>query len=415
MSRALRLIAQYFMYVWDEKTTIDSIRISNEIEHQPLACRTKVSVRFKEETFDQNFYKSLLSLGLFLDDICELHTVSGETQRLAEVTPDVLSSKTSGIDLLFFKELKPISTKQIISTLKAETFYGLPASLYQHQDAHQVKVFFGAGLKPLDLKIRYEGQSRMYDGQSFILKNNQSGSISLTYLDEVGQLKVKSGRLFNYLDSSTKNQIFRHAFTPKSGMSIYTTKIRSELVGDNFLTGWPLLKELLQKGVKDELSAHTAVQVKRITHRLQRVNHREWLIAGNKKVFLVPQNEVETVLLFQKIAHQFPQLLPQGMRIDILDYSPKDIDSICKFQLSPHHPEEIIPVEFEFRLESFFKHGHDHRQVKLIICFTVNPLTFPFEHGGVNYNLNRTTPIPRLENNFDHSSIPCLILDELFR
>lgn len=414
MSRALRLIAQYFAQAWDGEISTKSIRLSNESAAEPTEYCTKISVKFEGGVFDKSLYSSLISTGFFLDDKVQLHLADGECRKISQVSQDQLEINVVGLTFILTKEAGPISPGQVIDVLRKETFFGLPELLFHNLRVSDVHVFFGANQQPLQLSQHLQTRLRAYDGLSFALKDTHTGEVRLRYLDEVGRLQSKSSSVLLYLDADLKNQVFRHAFTPKTGLDIYTAKIGSQYLGDTILDDWILLRSLVQTKVATELQEHTSAQVTRITNRLHRVNQREWLMYGRQHVFLKPNNEVETVLLFQKITHAFPQMLPAGMKVEILDYSPKDIDSICKFQPSPNHPQEIVPVEFEFELRSFFKHGHDHRQVKLLICFTVSPMSFPYSYGGVEYRLLRDAAIPRLENSFDHCSIPCLILEELF-
>jgi hypothetical protein len=157
------------------------------------------------------------------------------------------------------------------------------------------------------------------------------------------------------------------------------------------------------------------MQVMRINERVDLVQRRSVLRSDNKDFGFCPVNEIETVLLFQKISLTAPRLLPGGLALTILDYSPRDIDAICRIQQTPAHPIEIGPVEFEYSLTSFFTHGHDYRQVKLIVCFTIAELIFPFRFGGITYDLIRAGGLPKLTNLADWSSVPCLVLEELFK
>jgi hypothetical protein len=219
----------------------------------------------------------------------------------------------------------------------------------------------------------------------------------------------------NYLSASSLDELERHAYSPKVGLKIYSlfpSSLLNEIIP---LKSWRWLIEQVQEIVQSDLTRHTRDQVKRINERISALRSRNKIVITGIELGCVPQNEVETVLLFQKISLSYPNLLPQGLSVRLLDYSPKDIDSICEVQLTKDHPPVVVPVEFEFSLKSFFSHGHDYRQVYLIICYTQKPLNFPVSIGGITYDLDKTSSLPRLINTADKTFTHCLILEDMFK
>jgi hypothetical protein len=258
-------------------------------------------------------------------------------------------------------------------------------------------------------------QARAYKTHPFLSELTKVPIVEFLYIDDRSNLTTLKRPITDYIDEDLILLLTRHAYTPKVGLkicSIFPSTFFSNTVP---LATWDFIRQQVSNIVREDLNRHTKSQVDRISKRIGEVQRRKKIISGGIDFGLAPINEVETVLLFQKLALIYPNKLPGGLRVELIDYSPKDIDSICRFQLSPNHPEETGPVEFEFSLASFFKHGHDYRQVKLIICYTIKPLVFPYFYGGINYSLDKSGIMPKLTNTLDNSSVPCLILEELFK
>ena len=124
------------------------------------------------------------------------------------------------------------------------------------------------------------------------------------------------------------------AISPKVGLTISSLFPAHFFTATVPLASWDFIRAQAGLIVKEDLERHTKSQVERISRRINEVQRRKKVFHGGVELGLAPINEVETVLLFQKIALSYPAILPGGLKVLLLDYSPKDIDSICKFQLN---------------------------------------------------------------------------------
>lgn len=415
MSRTLEVLKRFVMSVRDQRTSVSGIRVSNcNNRGYPYDHTVKIMFSFSDALTDGYLLNTLKGAGLYKDDTISIQLVDEPEIQTCELEK-VPNSGVSSLTVELTREVAAATSTSIIKTLRAETIFGVPFELYKGYSISQLEVFFGASRIPLEIKNNSDSSTYSYQGLPLIVEYlSDGGEIRFFYVNEHGQLIKSLHQISEYATEGIKQRLFRHNYKPKSGILINAGFTNGSHFGNPPLLEWPSLVQMVTEKISNELDENTLNQVSRISERISSVGNRPRIKFGHHDLGLRPVNEVETVLLFQKAASLPGFRFPDGLKVEILDYSPKDIDSICRIQLTPAHPEETGPVEFEFELRSFFKHGHDHRQVKLIICYTARPLQFPYNFGGIAYRLDYSSGLPRLSNSEDHSAVPCLILDELF-
>jgi hypothetical protein len=415
MSRVLELIKRYVTDVGRGDAGVESFRLFNDPKGGGTHAPVRMSVSFRGGRVDNIFRNCLIGTGIYLDDTFSVNRLDGRSENLGSIGELPADDNCESMEIGFCYEKKPVTSDLLVKILQAETIFGLPVNLYKNFPISRLKIYFGANQAPLALSKGGPQELRVYQSHPYVFETTKAPSIEYLYLDDRANLASVKKPIVDYLNEELSQLLSRHAYTPKVGMRISSLFPASFFSDTTPLLGWAFIRQNVDAVVREDLVRHTTSQVNRISHRLREVGRRQKITYKGLDFGLMPINEVETVLLFQRIALSHPHLLPGGLKVALLDYSPKDIDSICRFQLSQNHPEEVGPVEFEYSLASFFKHGHDYRQVKLIICYTASPLSFPYAHGGISYFLDRSGDIPRLTNKADHSSIPCIIIEDLFR
>ena len=81
--------------------------------------------------------------------------------------------------------------------------------------------------------------------------------------------------------------------------------------------------------------------------------------------------------------------------------------------MNSSEPTTNVAVEFEFLLQNFFDHGHDPRQVRLILCYSMKKVSFPYDHFGVSFDLDRSGDLPKLVDKSTGNSCYVFALDEV--
>lgn len=415
MSRVIELIKRFVTDTGQSETSIESFQLSNvpKSDNGHLAVRMIVSLTGGK--LDQVFYNCLLSAGIYVDDTFKVTSIDGNCIAISDIYCIPKDGNFKSFEIVFSYEKKPVTIDLIVKSLQSETIFGLPAELFKNKPIAKLQIFFGANNEPINIKKNTAEKTRAHDSYPYVFTFTKTPYVEFNFINDRSNFVTLKRPITDYVDVDLILLLTRHAYTPKVGIKLSSVFPSNYFASTVPLASWDFLRGQVASIVSEDLSNHTKSQVNRISKRIDSVQRRAKIIYQGAQLGLVPINEVETVLLFQKIALNFPALLPGGLKVSLLDYSPKDIDSICKFQLSPNHPEETGPVEFEYSLASFFKHGHDYRQVKLIICYKTNPLIFPYAHGGINYKLDVSGFLPKLTNTFDGTSIPCLILEKLFK
>ena len=416
MSRALEIIRRFVADTGNKHSNVEFIRI-NLGPYQGGSHSTFLEIRFSKNTIDDVLYNCLTAIGVFTEDSFFLkRTEASEWSKIAlhEINR---SESIAFLKIHLVREKSHLTIDTIQKTLRSSTVFGLPKALVAGLPVSKLKLHYGVNSEALDLFSDFSSNVsiNVFENHGFIHDKISTPHVEFFYINDHGNLVNKKISIQNYLSPSTQIDLERHAYSPKVGLRIFSL-FPSSFFNEIFpMQSWRWLKEQVQTIVQEDLIRHTRDQVKRISERISALGSRKKIIRMGIELGCVPQNEVETVLLFQKISLSYPQLLPQGLSVRLLDYSPKDIDSICEVQLTKDHPPLVVPVEFEFSLKSFFSHGHDYRQVELIICYTQKPLNFPYSIGGITYELDKTISLPRLINTADKSYTHCLILEDMFK
>jgi hypothetical protein len=411
MSRAVELIEQFVIQARQGEVFVREIRLFNELISDPQSYNVKLDIFFHEEKLDRVFLKCLLNVGAYSNDVFRAHKSNGEIIEGINLIDS--EEKIHKLSIIFTREKKHVTPPSIIESLQSKTIFGLPSILFRSFPIANLKIYFGASQQSLQLLRITNHQLQIHENHGYIIEETSESCIEFIYIDRKGNLVSQKKQIRDYLEASTSTRLARHAYSPKRGL-----KCISMFPEALFLPRLPLFnsrpfRTAINSAVLNELDTHTAAQVRRISQRIQSAQQRSKLTLRGIELAPVPTNELETILLFQKITLTNPDLLPGGLKVEILDYSPKDIDAVCRFQIDPNYPEEIGPVEFEYSLANFFHHGHDYRQVKLIICYTLDGLTFPYLHGGMTYDIDRSGLLPKLFNNQGDCSLPCLIMQDL--
>jgi len=105
-----------------------------------------------------------------------------------------------------------------------------------------------------------------------------------------------------------------------------------------------------------------------IDDRKERLAHKPFVSLKGETIYKVPENEMETVALHQKLEGK--NALPFA-NFCSLEYTSKlGIDSISHYKIFPS--ESMVKfgtIEYEFKLSNFFHHEHPVEQVDMIICW----------------------------------------------
>ena len=416
MSRALEIIRRFVVDTGHKNTSVENIRI-NLGPLQDGSHSIILEINFRNNTLDDVLYSCLTAIGVFTDDSFHIQRPEDTDWSLVLLHELNRAFPIKLLKIHLVRERSHLTIDSIQKTLRSSTLFGLPKKLVAGLPISKLKLYYGVNSQPLDLfaDLQSNDSVNVYENHGFTHKIIATPHIEFIYINDNGNLVTKNIAIQNYLSPQVLKDLERHAYLPKVGLKIFSLFPSSFLTEVIPLKTWRWLAEHIQQIVQADLTRHTRDQVKRISDRIDALGTRDKIIHNGIDFGCVPQNEVETVLLFQKISLSNPQLLPQGLSVKLLDYSPKDIDSICEVQLSKDHPRAVVPVEFEFYLKSFFAHGHDYRQVFLIICYTQKPLNFPITIGGITYDLDKTSSLPRLTNTADKTFAHCLILEDLLK
>ena len=413
MSRVVELIEQFVVQTGQGEVSVREIRLFNELIPDTSSFNVKLEVFFHQEKFDRVFLKCLLNIGTYTDDVFRAHKSNGEiTEGINLIDSE---EKTHKLSLIFTRERRHVTAPSIIQSLQSKTIFGLPSILFKNFPISNLKIYLGASEQSLALLKISPHQLQIHESHGYITEATSDGCIEFIYLDGKGCLVSQKKQTKDYLEADTSASLARHAYSPKRGLKCISLFPEHYFSTRLPLSRLPPFRAAINSVVLKELDTHTSAQVRRISRRIQSAQQRSKLKLRGIEFAPVPTNELETILLFQKIALSNADLLPGGLKVEILDYSPKDIDAVCRFQIDPNYPEETGPVEFEYSLANFFRHGHDYRQVKLIICYTLAGLNFPYLHGGITYDIDRSGLLPKLFNNLGDCSLPCLIIQDLFR
>lgn len=114
-----------------------------------------------------------------------------------------------------------------------------------------------------------------------------------------------------------------------------------------------------------------AEAAKRLDERKHFLLSTDFVYFRKHLVYKVPRNENELISLHQKL--EGLGAIPMSKFVS-LEFTPQlGIDAIASFKVRDGDSiQSFGGVEFEYKLESFFKHGHPEGQTDLIICWRVD-------------------------------------------
>jgi hypothetical protein len=415
MSRAINILERLVCNTGFAGTKINSISVANLPRAEDGTLGVVLSFNLANSKIDESLYKTLLTVGSYSSDRFSIFDESGVCTVISKIR-DLEAIETINIfEFTLSNESKPITNVGIVNALTTNTLFGLPGCLLRGIPIASLKIFFGVNRNPIQIANRLNDSPSAYNGRPYIFSHIQKPVVRFRYLDKNNSLKSKEIHIKHYLSETLLLEMERHSYATKCGVAIDAVFPPSEFESDVPLSDWATLFAKAEEIVTGDLKGHLEAQVARISARVIGVHRRPRLSRSGRDFGLEPSNEVETVLLFQRLLYLAPDAFPPGFQIQILDYSPRDIDSISQFQLSNAHPVATGPVEFEYAIRSFFDHGHDYRQVEMIVCYTLGDMNFPYSKGGIEYNLQFIGALPTLSNSKDTKAIPCLILERIFK
>lgn len=411
MNRSLEFISRLISNVGVGATSVQSIRISNEAPSGSGGNFVRVEMGFSEEGVDSRFSTSLISMGLHVEDVIQLD-VDGFKSVAASDIHNADFNNSIRVARIYFSKDPQITPDKLIALLKSDTVFGLPCALFNNLPAAKLKFYYGINRDPLSLSIGAHGAVYVVDGVPYVLEKTSTLYVEWYYIGSYGKLISKKVSIENYLSRRSVDKLSRLSLDPKVGLKIFGLFSDQQMSALAPFEDWADLTNVINTRVDEYVSEYTKCQVSRISDRVTGLQHRRNVSCRGIPLGKEPINEVETVLLFERLCHLKGFIFPDGLSAIILDYSPKDIDSICEIKLNKHSPTLVAPVEFEYSLKSFFDHGHDYRQVKLIICYKTPDNMFPYTVGGITYDLDESGEVPKLMNSIDDTRIPCLILNK---
>jgi hypothetical protein len=415
MSRAISILERLVCNTGFADTAIHSIGVTNLPRREDGTLGVVLSFNLANSKIDEFLYKTLLTVGSYSSDSFSIIDESGVPTVISEIKELEAIEKIGIFEINLSNESKPITSPGIVNALTANTLFGLPGCLLRGIPIASLKIFFGVNRSPIQIVSRLNESPSAYNGRPYIFSRIQKPIVRFRYLDKNNNFKSKDVSIKNYLSDSLRLEMERHSYIAKWGLVVDAVFPPSEFESDVPLLGWAALLTKAGEIVSDDLKGHLEAQVARINARVIGVHRRPRLSRSGLDFGLEPSNEVETVLLFQRLLYTAPNAFPPGFQMQILDYSPRDIDSISQFQISDAHPVATGPVEFEYAIRSFFDHGHDYRQVQMIVCYTLGDMSFPYSKGGIEYSLQSSGTLPTLSNSKDTKAIPCLILERMFK
>jgi len=415
MSRALEFIQRLVCQTGLNGTLVKSIRVSNDPVRQGLFV-TRVITEFVDSKFDELILGAISNSGHYLEDEYLLFFADESTalvKDIVELKKISADQSVKKVELAFSFEKRPLTVNALVKALQTNSIFGLPKKIIHSIPVSQVKVFFGASSNEVNLFKDSDEGVGSYEGDPYVMETTSIPYVEFICLDELGGLQYKKVGIDQYVPKEMLDELNRYSFTPKVGLKINGLFSANTLSAEVPFKSWLVLKEKCIDIVRSALSRHQQAQLERLNSRITAVSKRKRVSFLGEDLGCEPCNEVETVLLFQRMSSLNSNPFPDGMVIKILDYSPLDIDSICDVRMSRNHPTTVNPVEFEFSLKNFFLHGHDYRQVKLVICYTVAPLNFPYLHGGITYQIDNAGGIAKIKTNDGHHCFDCLVLQDI--
>lgn len=338
-------------------------------------------------------------VGLNVEDLIQIDD-SCVPQKLIAVVSNIANFLGSNKHFrIFFANETHVAQGAIVQALRKHTIFGMPSVFYSQKPISEIKFYIGANKNRVDLNLENHRHSlRSLNGYPYTFEITTHGRVELFYLDARGALQHKESRLDCYYSEDIQQKINRYQFRNKLGLTIYGLFPISWVECPAPLIDQRELTDLINRESEAALNDMLMQQVRRIEERIRNIPRRRRVRFRGSVLGLEPQNEHETVILFERYVAANNGRIGSASGFRLLEYSPQGIDSICEFSPSPNIPFNVVAVEFEYHLRNFFSHGHDPCQVKLILCYSLAGLSFPYDHYGVLYTIDRTAELPRLIN-----------------
>lgn len=404
MSRALDLLVGMVRSLTVEnRLGVESVRIAT-LQRPNSVGR---SLSFKIERNPTESWLPLSNIikmfGVYTDD--EVLLDDGPSQPLSEMlaSGELTDRAVSKITLILINE-REFNLSSIPDYLQHETVFGFPLELVKKLSVTKLKVFIGASREPISLFFHPLEKViiRAHNGYPFAVFSNPMRGIKLCLLGNDGGLKVYNLDADNYL--SIKNQLltlqFKHK--PKLNYLIYALLPEGYGFTDLPFSNFNFLVDKINSETLRLVAEHLKKQVEQLDERFESVRIRKKVYYETVELGIVPKSELETVLLIDRYVRQKNNSLTTGGRFKLLEYSPTGIDAVVEFAL-PGAPVSVVAAEFEYELRNFFEHGHDIRQVKIILCYSMRSTEFPFVHCGVTYHLNKSGELPSISRDCDEA------------
>jgi hypothetical protein len=413
MSRISSILVRFIQEIDPVSCAVKSIRIKSQYSH------LRSGTQFFFSKWSEGDWPKLISLlhetGFRVGDLIGFNEESAEQINSESLKKFEDLFSTSDEIFLYLSDENTIHPSALVEELQKNTIFGLPVELYQNYRILHLKIYFGAN--SIDTKITKNNvlneQLRAKDGVSFICCTNESGKIEFNYLTDSNKLKNKKVNVENYLSTEILQNTNRFKHTVKKGLSIYCFFSETEFRLDVPFSNWTYLIESINSIASVSLETMLKNQVSAIERRISLTTQRARVFYNGEELGLVPENEQETVILYERYLAKNNYRLGQDARLKLLDYSPHGIDSVCSFSSDLNEPLTAVAVEFEFILKNFFDHGHDPRQVKLVLCYSMKSLSFPYDHFGIVFDVDRTGKLPRLINTITKNSCYVFALEDV--
>lgn len=413
MSRLKILVVRVIQILDAKSSTLESIRIkSSSIDGDNGA-----EIEFINQSMGvwPNLISIVHEIGYKSGDL-----ISIDQESFREINNRSLSELAESLSNLVKIRIRlsnesAVHQSELVSEIRHHTIFGLPSILYQNYKIKKLRLFFGANQRSIQMSVDYnvEMTVRSNDGYPYIIIENNIGKIDFYYLKKNNSLQKLQVTTDSYLNDDVTRDLNRFKHTVKSGYAIYSLFPEEYFQEEIPFRGWVEFVELLNNSAKASLQKMLSNQVAAIESRLLSVTSRKHVYFKGEELGLVPENEQETVILYERYIAKNNNMFGNVSRLRLLDYSPQGIDSVCSFAANSSEPSTNVAVEFEFLLQNFFDHGHDSRQVRLILCYSMKKMTFPYDHFGVTFEVDRTGDLPKLVDKSTGNSCYVFALDEI--
>ena len=397
MSRSIQFLVNLIQQLDKSAESLFSVRVKSTSRVEGYSCVEIELTRSLELSWP--VLSSCVSAIAFYQFDCLRLMQSGKELKLQDCSYTIDTLITNEVEVCFVLTTEYLPSQQsVISALHKQTIFGLPPNFYKNHSVSKILLFWGASRNPIDL-APVNGQHSLIkskDGIEYSIVPAEHAYINFFYLNSSRELKTKHVNCANYLTEELSNRINRYKVKIKSGFDIYSFFDPVNFTLETPFFQWGELVSLVNNLAENLVQDHLRLQVAKIESRVMSVQSRRSLSFRGIHLGLVPTNELETVILCERYVSTNGGCLGISARLKILDFSPQGIDSICEFSPNSNTPLRTVPVEFEYSLRNFCDHGHDPEQVDLIICYSIRPITFPYNHFGRTYSLDETGEFARL-------------------